>query len=246
MASKQWERDTDKAVKAALLSNGAAGSQAPPRQFMTSHDGSHFEDSPSYHVLRPRRDPADGILKPYAEFCECYSEEGFPPGKPLEMWNAATEPSPPLLETKYRLGREGGEMDINVDAELSKAEPERFIMANSSPERNCILKALSWLFLPLGGPCCYSCCVNDFEVPVGAVRKLEDGKGGFNLAGSGVHLHVNPFWRVDNQVHNYADGVLVHGDWCIAVIKQGYIGLATDKGQPVLLPPGLHQWRSTT
>ena len=27
---------------------------------------------------------------------------------------------------------------------------------------------------------------------------------------------------------------------------QGYIGLAEDMGQPVLLPPGMHQWNSST
>ena len=29
-------------------------------------------------------------------------------------------------------------------------------------------------------------------------------------------------------------------------MKQGEIGLAFDRGQPVLFPPGLHQWNSPT
>ena len=29
-------------------------------------------------------------------------------------------------------------------------------------------------------------------------------------------------------------------------MDQGYIGFAMDRGQPVLLPPGLHQWKSDT
>ena len=30
------------------------------------------------------------------------------------------------------------------------------------------------------------------------------------------------------------------------VVPQGSIGFAYEKGQPVLLPPGLHQWQSPT
>jgi len=30
------------------------------------------------------------------------------------------------------------------------------------------------------------------------------------------------------------------------VVEQGHIGFALDKGQPLLLPPGLHQWKSPT
>ena len=63
--------------------------------------------------------------------------------------------------------------------------------------------------------------------------------------------------------------MIKHGDMTIAVVEQGQIGFAQDKGQPVrdvrrlphaastrhtatfliwqvLLPPGLHQWRSPT
>jgi len=45
---------------------------------------------------------------------------------------------------------------------------------------------------------------------------------------------------------NYNKGVIQHGDLTIAVVGQGQIGYASDQGQPVLLPPGLHQWRSPT
>merc|ERR1719231_1334821 len=37
-----------------------------------------------------------------------------------------------------------------------------------------------------------------------------------------------------------------NGDQLIVVVPQGFIGLAEDMGQPVLLPPGMHQWRSAT
>jgi len=39
-------------------------------------------------------------------------------------------------------------------------------------------------------------------------------------------------------------GHIQHGNPTIVVIEQGYIGYATDNGQPVLLPPGIHVWTS--
>eukprot|EP01052_Picozoa_sp_SAG31_P000084 SAG31_NODE_3_length_45830_cov_42.279701_11_plen_442_part_00 len=38
----------------------------------------------------------------------------------------------------------------------------------------------------------------------------------------------------------------MHGDRTLVVVEQGHIGFALDKGQPLLLPPGLHQWKSPT
>merc|ERR1712151_451380 len=37
---------------------------------------------------------------------------------------------------------------------------------------------------------------------------------------------------------------LQHGNRCILVVEQGFVGLAFDNGQPVLLPPGIHVWTS--
>ncbi|CAK0887310.1 unnamed protein product [Prorocentrum cordatum] len=39
---------------------------------------------------------------------------------------------------------------------------------------------------------------------------------------------------------------LVHGNRCILMVEQGFLGLAFDNGQPVLLPPGIHVWTSDT
>jgi regulator of protease activity HflC (stomatin/prohibitin superfamily) len=36
----------------------------------------------------------------------------------------------------------------------------------------------------------------------------------------------------------------MHGNRTIVIVEQGYIGYATDNGQPVLLPPGIHVWTS--
>jgi len=37
-----------------------------------------------------------------------------------------------------------------------------------------------------------------------------------------------------------------HGNRTIVTVPQGFVGLAFDRGQPILLSPGLHQWKSDT
>merc|ERR1719389_1356583 len=39
-------------------------------------------------------------------------------------------------------------------------------------------------------------------------------------------------------------GHIKHGNRTIVIVEQGYIGYATDNGQPVILPPGIHVWTS--
>merc|ERR1711937_986167 len=39
---------------------------------------------------------------------------------------------------------------------------------------------------------------------------------------------------------------IINGNRSIVTIDQGFIGLCLDRGQPVLLPPGMHQWKSDT
>ena len=54
------------------------------------------------------------------------------------------------------------------------------------------------------------------------------------------------FYSVSHKQEKYGSETIVHGDKTIVVVKQGSIGFAMDKGCPVLLPPGLHQWQSDT
>merc|ERR1712139_596518 len=50
----------------------------------------------------------------------------------------------------------------------------------------------------------------------------------------------------DNVAVSNGDVPILHGDRTIVTIKQGNIGFCEDMGQPVLLPPGLHEWQSQT
>jgi len=63
-----------------------------------------------------------------------------------------------------------------------------------------------------------------------------------------VHNICDPFLkRVRNPMLVPNNGeVISHGNRVVVTIPQGKLGYATDMGQPVLLPPGLHAWKSET
>jgi regulator of protease activity HflC (stomatin/prohibitin superfamily) len=90
------------------------------------------------------------------------------------------------------------------------------------------------------------CFVKKFEVPSGSIRCIEDGRGNFEFCGPGLHQILDPVTRIVGGNHSIASGTIVHGDRTLVVVDQGFIGFAMDRGQPVLLPPGLHQWKSDT
>eukprot|EP01059_Diplonema_ambulator_P000006 TRINITY_DN0_c0_g2_i1.p1 TRINITY_DN0_c0_g2~~TRINITY_DN0_c0_g2_i1.p1 ORF type:complete len:565 (+),score=238.47 TRINITY_DN0_c0_g2_i1:78-1697(+) len=202
-----------------------------------------MEDTPSYAILKPRHDPETGDLMTHADFLFKYStENGHPVGTAQHLWDNAKERNPPLLESKYRLE------SSDVSASLSRREPEYFIKANSDARTNASHSCLSWLALPFCGPCIFRTFVKQFEVPTGHLRPVLDGQGGYMLAGEGIHQHWDLFMSPQDELYSYRETnkPFVFGDWCIVVVNQGFIGLAMDKGQPVLLPPGFHQWKSST
>lgn len=94
-------------------------------------------------------------------------------------------------------------------------------------------------------PCWATGLFKTFETSIGQVRLVEDGRGNFFFYGKGVHRVCDPFYKVGKS-SLYQRGVIKHGDLTLVVVEQGQIGFVLEKGQPILLPPGLHQWRSTT
>eukprot|EP01064_Diplonema_japonicum_P019113 TRINITY_DN27810_c0_g1_i1.p1 TRINITY_DN27810_c0_g1~~TRINITY_DN27810_c0_g1_i1.p1 ORF type:complete len:475 (+),score=135.82 TRINITY_DN27810_c0_g1_i1:46-1470(+) len=135
-----------------------------------------------------------------------------------------------LLECKYRVGH-----GDNVEAQISARHREEFLRANSSGWKNWCLRASCNLF---------SLFLTTFEVPSGHVMKIKDGSGEFLLAGEGPHCYFSPFITTHGPLD--LSSSLQWGDWSVAVVEQGCIGLALDKGNPVLLPPGFHQWKNST
>ena len=96
--------------------------------------------------------------------------------------------------------------------------------------------------------CCPIQCFffNGFQVPNGQIKSGYDGRGEYSFFGPGVHRIIDPYYRVSNAVINIIEPVIVNGDRTIVTVDQGSIGFCTERGQPVLLPPGMHQWKSAT
>ena len=95
----------------------------------------------------------------------------------------------------------------------------------------------------------------------------DDGNGKYLIFGPGAHRIRSPFYNIGDHDVSIMTPVIMHGTWTIVTVSrrkqlrekqlrlnpcnvlkvpQGQIGLAIDRGQPVLLPPGLHQWDSQT
>jgi hypothetical protein len=95
-------------------------------------------------------------------------------------------------------------------------------------------------------PCFFLCLTNGFEVPNGAIRSAYDGRGNYKFHGPGVHQIFDPYYSVDRENVQISSQVILNGDRCIVTVDQGFIGYCMERGQPVLLPPGMHQWKSST
>merc|ERR1711939_299042 len=129
-----------------------------------------------------------------------------------------------MLEVKHR---------VNDITQLNLIE------ANSGRFFNWAVENFTW-------PCCTCCFVRSFEVPNGHIRLAEDGEGNFMIFGPGVHFVRNMFMVLEPDSIPLTRELITWGDRTIVTVKQGHIGYAEDVGQPVLLPPGLHEWRSST
>merc|ERR1712159_331022 len=129
-----------------------------------------------------------------------------------------------LLETQYRVD---DETQLNVKAGTSS-------------------RCMNFAFDSLAWPCCGPCFVRTFTVSDGHVRLGEDGEGGYLIFGPGVHFLPQPFVTVEQEEVPLTKPLIEWGDRTIVTVQQGHIGYAEDMGQPVLLPPGLHEWRSST
>lgn len=97
----------------------------------------------------------------------------------------------------------------------------------------------------LGAYCCcpfYGCTHTEFFVPAGQVGLVHNEKNEYLFAQPGMHNMHGMFSRFERAVE--LRGHITHGNRSIVIVEQGYIGYAMDNGQPVLLPPGLHVWKS--
>mmetsp|Transcript_9553 Transcript_9553/g.25982 ORF Transcript_9553/g.25982 Transcript_9553/m.25982 type:complete len:501 (+) Transcript_9553:119-1621(+) len=119
------------------------------------------------------------------------------------------------------------------------------LKSNTSKNKNLWRRIKFCLKFPVCGLFWYDAFYKEYLVPAGHVLKLRDDKGGYFLAGPGMHL-VESFYVYSEGKPETMRGLVEHGDCYIVTVEQGFVGFAIDRGQPVLLPPGLHQWKSDT
>jgi len=96
--------------------------------------------------------------------------------------------------------------------------------------------------------CCPIQCFffKGFQVPNGSIKAGYNGRGEYNFFGPGVHTIIDPYFSVKDGNYSLITPVITNGDSTIVTVDQGSIGYCTERGQPVLLPPGMHQWKSPT
>jgi len=144
----------------------------------------------------------------------------------------------------YKALREAGLIvhlyEVRTTADLD------LVTANSSMGNNLCRRAAACMVLPVLGGMLYSCVVAEFSVKDGHIRCGKHSNGSYYFFGAGVHRIVDPFLHVDDADKSLTTSTIVHGNRTIATVPQGFVGLAFDRGQPVILPPGLHQWKSET
>lgn len=142
-----------------------------------------------------------------------------------------------LLDTSYRkedFGDVFGPLDL---------------VPNSSHSRNWT-KRFRWgvYCTPGCGLIIYNVFNTEVTVPPGHVCCFIDNDNNYLFAQPGVHNINSVFTKqigYPTPVLGHGE-VIWHGNRTIVTVPQGMLGYASDRGQPVLLPPGLHSWTSET
>jgi len=91
----------------------------------------------------------------------------------------------------------------------------------------------------------YDALLQQFTVKEGHVRPAMHSDGRYYFYGPGVHRTSRIFISTKDDI-SLAESRIEHGNCAIVTVPQGFVGLAFDRGQPILLAPGLHQWKSDT
>eukprot|EP00927_Polykrikos_kofoidii_P020610 TRINITY_DN19820_c0_g3_i1.p1 TRINITY_DN19820_c0_g3~~TRINITY_DN19820_c0_g3_i1.p1 ORF type:complete len:553 (+),score=67.68 TRINITY_DN19820_c0_g3_i1:93-1751(+) len=96
-------------------------------------------------------------------------------------------------------------------------------------------------------PFCVNCCcqIKFFVVEPGCVQVGSNADGENLFFGPGVHVRCGLWYTVESRQRRVAESdSIINGTRAIITVKQGYVGLAVDKGEPIVLAPGLHQWNN--
>mmetsp|Transcript_1778 Transcript_1778/g.2556 ORF Transcript_1778/g.2556 Transcript_1778/m.2556 type:complete len:560 (-) Transcript_1778:149-1828(-) len=120
---------------------------------------------------------------------------------------------------------------------------------NSTKSANCLMSTGCCFVLPFIGSIVYHMTRQEAVVPPGHVQCITTDSNGYLFLKPGVHNLEKLFTRIESRktLNIIEDGTFVsHGNRTVVTVPQGMLGYASDMGQPVLLPPGLHSWTSDT
>lgn len=116
------------------------------------------------------------------------------------------------------------------------------IKANSSTSNDMWQRIKSCYCLPGIGCCIYNSTHIESFVPAGHVGLLMNERNEYQFMQPGMHNITTMFMKMTGV--KPLRGHITHGNRTIVIVEQGYLGYAQDNGQPVLLPPGIHVWKS--
>jgi len=83
-------------------------------------------------------------------------------------------------------------------------------------------------------------------VPAQHLGLFMNSKNEYVFAEAGMHNVNGLFWKFQGLAAVNEGNCIRHGNRTVVIVNQGELGYATDRGQPVLLPPGVHSWTSET
>lgn len=116
---------------------------------------------------------------------------------------------------------------------------------NASVLENFFRRFLSYILGIFLGGLIYDFFFIHFVVKEGHVLPGTHSDGTYVYFGPGVYRMSRLMWKVGEEA-SLLDSSIEHGNNMIITVPQGFVGLAFDRGQPTLLAPGLHQWKSDT
>jgi regulator of protease activity HflC (stomatin/prohibitin superfamily) len=116
---------------------------------------------------------------------------------------------------------------------------------NSTVKANFTRRLTAYLGGLVAGGIIYDTLVKQFTVKEGHVRPALHSDGSYYFYGPGVHRISALFIKLQEDISLQTPRI-EHGNRAILTVPQGFVGLAFDRGQPILLAPGLHQWKSDT
>lgn len=136
---------------------------------------------------------------------------------------------------------------INRNYLINNIQEIPLIQPNLTTNQEYMMKRSSAYLMGILPGFWFDYCCQFLEVKSGCIGLAKDGDGKFFFYAPGLH-HINDPFMVIERIENLGKEKLhiEHGLYTLVTIPQGQAGYADDRGQPVILPDGMHFWKSYT